>query len=124
MQLDVLETVAGVHVPTTPSIDIFENWGKGPLKHKVSMMLKVVVKNGFIWIVYVEDELQYPLKVGVTVIFAEYVEKLVLVAVNDGTFPEPLAAKPIAGLEFVHVMLAPDGELTKFVAEIMLLGHP
>lgn len=36
-----------------------------------------------------------------------------LVAVKAGMFPEPLAAKPIAVLEFVHVNVAPVGELVK-----------
>jgi hypothetical protein len=39
----------------------------------------------------------------------------VFVAVNDGIFPEPLAAKPIAVLEFVQVNEPPAGELAKFV---------
>lgn len=38
------------------------------------------------------------------------------VAVKAGTFPEPLAAKPMAGLEFVQLNVAPVGVLTKFVA--------
>jgi hypothetical protein len=37
------------------------------------------------------------------------------VAVNEGTLPEPLAARPIAVLEFVQVKAAPVGVLTKFV---------
>ncbi len=37
------------------------------------------------------------------------------VAVNDGTFPKPLATKPIAVLEFVQAKVAPVGVLTKFV---------
>jgi hypothetical protein len=35
------------------------------------------------------------------------------VAVKLGIFPVPLAANPIAGLEFVHAKLAPTGLLTK-----------
>ncbi len=38
------------------------------------------------------------------------------VAVNAGTFPDPLAAKPMAVLEFVQVKAAPVGVLVKFVA--------
>ena len=42
-------------------------------------------------------------------------------AVKDGISPEPLAAKPIAVFEFVHVKLAPEGVLTKFVAGITVV---
>jgi hypothetical protein len=34
-----------------------------------------------------------------------------LVAVNEGVFPVPLAAKPMAVLEFVHAKVAPAGVL-------------
>jgi hypothetical protein len=40
----------------------------------------------------------------------------ILVAVNEGISPEPLAAKPIDVLEFVQVKVAPVGVLAKFVA--------
>ena len=53
--------------------------------------------------------------VGVTVIVAIIALVPVFVAVNDGTFPVPLATKPIAVLEFVQVNEPPAGELTKFV---------
>ena len=46
--------------------------------------------------------------VGVTVIVAIIGDVVVLVAVNDGTLPEPLAASPIAVLLFVHVNVVPE----------------
>ena len=46
-----------------------------------------------------------------------------MVAVNEGILPELLAAKPIAVFEFVHVKLAPTGELKKFVATTVPLLH-
>jgi hypothetical protein len=42
-------------------------------------------------------------KVGVTVIVEVIGEVVVLVAVNEGTPPVPLAARPIAAFEFVQV---------------------
>ena len=35
-------------------------------------------------------------------------ELVVLVAVNDGILPEPLAASPMAVLLFVHVKVVPE----------------
>ena len=35
-------------------------------------------------------------------------EAVVLVAVKAGIFPEPLAARPMAGLLFVHVNVVPE----------------
>jgi len=61
-----------------------------------------------------------PLKVGVTVMVATRAVVPVFVAVKEGTFPEPLTAKPIAELEFVQVNVAPVGVLTKLVAATLL----
>ena len=44
----------------------------------------------------------------------------VFVAVKAGIFPEPLATKPIAELEFVQAKLAPAGVLAKFVIATLL----
>lgn len=46
-----------------------------------------------------------------------------LVAVNEGMLPVPLAANPMAVLEFVHVYVAPGGVLVKLVAATVLLLH-
>ena len=44
-----------------------------------------------------------PFAVGVTVILATSALLEVFVATNDGKFPVPVAARPIAGFEFVQV---------------------
>ena len=46
--------------------------------------------------------------VGITVIVALIGDVVTLVAVNDGTLPEPLAVRPIAVLLFVHVKVVPE----------------
>jgi hypothetical protein len=43
------------------------------------------------------------------------------VAVKDGIFAEPLAAKPIAVLEFVQLKVPPAGVLAKLVAVTVAL---
>ena len=48
-----------------------------------------------------------PFAVGVTVIVAVIGEVVALVAVNEGILPEPLAARPIDVLLFVHVNVVP-----------------
>ena len=48
-----------------------------------------------------------PLAVGVTVMVDVMAEAPVLVAVKEGVLPAPLAARPIALLEFVHAKVAP-----------------
>ena len=42
-------------------------------------------------------------------------EVVVLVAVNDGILPEPLAARPVAVLLFVHVKVVPETDPDKDV---------
>ena len=54
--------------------------------------------------------------VGVTVMVAIIALAPVFAAVNDGTFPDPLAARPIAVFEFVQANEPPTGELAKAVA--------
>jgi hypothetical protein len=54
-------------------------------------------------IVYVEGVPAQPFAEGVMVIVAVIAAVPVFVAVNEGIFPEPLAARPIAGLLFVQV---------------------
>jgi len=46
-------------------------------------------------------------KVGVTVIVAVTAELLVFVAVNDGMFPVPLAAKPIEVVLLIQLKTVP-----------------
>jgi len=52
-------------------------------------------------------------KVGITVIVEVIGEVELLTAKNDGILPLPLAANPIAGLEFVQLNVAPAGVLNK-----------
>jgi len=47
-------------------------------------------------------------KVGVTVIVAVTAEVLVFIAVNDGIFPAPLAAKPMEVVLLVQLYTVPD----------------
>ena len=44
-----------------------------------------------------------PLAVGLTVIVAVRVEAPLLFAVNEGIFPVPFAASPIAGVVFIQL---------------------
>jgi len=71
---------------------------------------------GLTVILYVELFPTQLFAVGVTVIVADIGLVPVLVAVNDGMLPEPLAAKPIAVLEFVQVKVAPGVTLVKVLA--------
>ena len=48
-----------------------------------------------------------PFAVGVTVIVATEGELLLFVALKTGMFPVPLAARPFAGMLFVHVKVVP-----------------
>jgi len=59
-------------------------------------------------IVKVETVPAQPFAVGVMVIVPEIVEFVVFVAVNEGTFPLPLAARPIDVLLFDHVKVVPE----------------
>ena len=58
----------------------------------------------------------HPLAVGVTVIVALIDDVVALVAAKDGTLPDPLTARPIAVLLFVHVNVVPETEPDKTVA--------
>lgn len=65
--------------------------------------LCVITGVGLTVIVYVEEiPVQLPLMEGVTVTVETIAAFVGLRAVNAGTFPVPLAAKPIAVLEFVQ----------------------
>ena len=57
--------------------------------------------------VNVEGVPVHPFAVGVTVIVAVIGEVVAFVAVNEGTLPEPLAARPIAVLLFVQMNVVP-----------------
>ena len=59
-----------------------------------------------------------PFAVGVTLIVAVIGEAVALVAVNEGILPEPLAARPIDVLLFVHVNVVPLTGPEKLVIDV------
>ena len=63
----------------------------------------VITGVGLTVMVYVTDGPLHAPNVGVTVIVAVIGDPVEFVATNEGTFPVPLAARPIAVLEFVQV---------------------
>ena len=71
---------------------------------------------GFTVMVQVIGVPAHPAKVGVTELVAVIAADVVLVAVNVGVLPVPLAAKPIAVFEFVHANVAPEGILVNALA--------
>ena len=60
-----------------------------------------------------------PFAVGVTVIVVVIGEVVAFVAMNEGIFPEPLAARPMAVLVFVHVNVVPLTGPDKFVIGVV-----
>ena len=50
---------------------------------------------------------------GVTITVAVTESAVLFVPVNEGVLPVPLAARPIAVLEFVHAKVVPDVVLVK-----------
>ena len=73
--------------------------------------------------VYVLGVPGHPATVGVTVIVAVIAAVVRFVPVNAGTFPVPLAARPIAVLELVHANVPPEGVLTNAAAGIAVPLH-
>ena len=57
----------------------------------------------------------HPFAIGVTVIVALIGKIVAFVVVNEGTLPEPLAARPMAVLLFVQVNVVPLTGPDKFV---------
>jgi len=70
---------------------------------------------GFTVTVYVDEVPAHPLTVGVTAIVLLMADDPEFVAVNIGTFPVPLEARPILVFEFVHENDPPVGVLIKLV---------
>jgi hypothetical protein len=68
---------------------------------------------GFTVIVYDDVGPGQPFAVGVTVIVAVTAVAPVLLAVNTGVFPLPLAPRPIVVLELVHANVVPAVGLVK-----------
>ena len=71
------------------------------------MPIELTVAVGLTTIVNVAGVPAHPFAVGVTVTVAVIGEVVAFVAVNEGTLPDPLAARPIAVLLFVHVKAVP-----------------
>src|SRR4030095_5221240 len=86
-----------------------------PLQCVLPVMLFTVAV-GLTVIVNVEGVPVHPFAAGVTVIVAVIGEVVALIAVNEGTLPEPLAPRPIAVLLFVQVNVVPLTGPDKFVA--------
>ena len=84
---------------------------------------ETITGRGLTIMTYEEGVPTQPLIDGVTVMEAEMGAAPALTAVKLGTFPLPLAAKPIAVLVFVHVKVAPAGVPTKLVAETRAPEH-
>ena len=63
---------------------------------------------GLIVYVYVVAVPLHPFALGVTVIVDVTELAVVLIVLNDEIFPDPEAAKPIDGLEFVQVNVDPE----------------
>ena len=78
-------------------------------------MIELTVAVGLTVMVNVVGVPWHPFADGVTVIVAVAGEVVAFVAANDGTFPEPLAARPIAVLPFVQVNVVPLTGPDKFV---------
>jgi hypothetical protein len=60
----------------------------------------------------------HPVATGVTVIVAVIAVVPVLTAVKEPMFPEPLAARPIAGLLFVQLNVVPATAPVKLTAVV------
>jgi len=92
-------------------------------EHTLKLPGTIATGSGLTVIIYEDEGPAHPFNTGVTVIV-----ELILVlpefrAVKAGTFPVPLAAKPIAVLEFVQVYVAPVGLLLKDVSAIEAPAH-
>ena len=61
----------------------------------------------------------HPFAVGVTVIVAVIGEVVAFVAMNEGIFPDPFAARPIAVLLFVQINVVPLTGPEKFVIGVV-----
>ena len=82
------------------------------------MPIELTVAIGLTVIVNVEGVPVHPFAAGVTVMVEVIGEVVAFVAVNEGTLPEPLAARPIAVLLFVQVNVVPLTGPDKVVAGV------
>ena len=75
--------------------------------HTIMFAGTTTVGDGFTVIVNVIGVPGQPAALGVMVIVPDMATPPPFVAMNEGTLPAPAAAKPMAGLEFVHVKVVP-----------------
>ena len=92
-----------------------------PLWHTVMFAGTITVGVGFTVIVKDDAVPGQLLTIGITLIVAEIGVFPVLMAVNDGIFPEPLDANPMFVLLLVQVNVPPAGIVVIDVAETVLV---
>ena len=83
--------------------------------HMIEFTGTLTVGNGFMVMVKLYSAPVQLFRDGITVIVAVMGELELLTAVNAGILPSPLAARPISGLELLHLMIAPDGLLLNII---------
>lgn len=91
--------------------------------HAVTFVTAFTVGPGLTVMVYEEGVPEQPPIVGVTVITALTGEAPVFIALNEGTFPVPLAARPMVVFEFVQAYVAPTGVLVNADAGTLFPLH-
>ncbi len=76
----------------------------------------ITVGNGFMVIVKLYSAPLQLFSEGITLIVAMIGIFELLIAVNEGILPFPLAARPISGFELLQLIVAPGGVLLKILA--------
>ena len=103
-----IEGVEFVHANVVPGVVLVNTPAATfAVLHTVTFAGTVTLGPGFTVIVYVFGVPGQPLALGVTVMVAVTGSAELFVAENEGVFPVPLAARPIEGVEFVHVKVVP-----------------
>jgi hypothetical protein len=62
---------------------------------------------------------EHPFAIGITVMVATTGAVPALVAVKDGMFPVPLAARPMEGVELTHAKDVPATELPRVIKVVV-----
>jgi hypothetical protein len=91
--------------------------------HKTWLAGMATLGVGFIVIIKFWATPGHPFATGVTVIVAATGALVKFIAVNEGIFPLPLAAKPMLVLLFVHVKPVPLTDPVKFTAFVATALH-
>ena len=81
------------------------------------MLFTVVV--GYTVILKLSGVPTQPLAVGVTVMVADSVEVVLLVATKEAMLPFPLAARPMEGLLFDQLKVVPATGLLRLIAAVL-----